>query len=78
MPHDAESTRPSCQPDLTRKEFLALVLKRGAIGGAILFAPKILDKFLVPPVEAATMYTGCPDTSRLQDTTPHGTTCDSG
>jgi hypothetical protein len=39
---------------ISRKEFVRLVLKRGAIAGAIVAAPKIIDKFLVPPVYAGT------------------------
>jgi len=43
---------PASDKTLSRKEFVRLVLKRGAIAGTLLAAPKILDKFLVPPVSA--------------------------
>jgi hypothetical protein len=34
-----------------------MVVKRGAIAGALIAAPKIIDAFLVPPAYAL-MYTG--------------------
>jgi len=43
---------------MSRKEFVALVLKRGAITGAILAAPRVLDKFLVAPGLAANPSSG--------------------
>lgn len=43
---------PASDTSISRQEFVRLVLKRGAIAGAILAAPKILDKFLVPPAHA--------------------------
>jgi len=59
-PENARSEEPnvSCDPNLTRKEFVALVLKRGAIAGAILAAPRVLDKFLVAPGLAANPSSG--------------------
>ncbi len=45
---------PASDKSISRKEFVRLVLKRGAIAGAIVAAPKIIDKFLVPPVYAGT------------------------
>lgn len=48
------SDSPSSDKSISRKEFVRLVLKRGAIAGAIVAAPKIIDKFLVPPVHAGT------------------------
>lgn len=45
---------PASDKSISRKEFVRLVLKRGAIAGAIVAAPKIIDKFLVPPVHAGT------------------------
>jgi len=58
----------SCEPSLSRQEFLTLVLKRGSLAGAILAAPKIVDAFLVPPAHAM-MYTGGGDTAPGIDTT---------
>jgi hypothetical protein len=43
---------PSCEPGMSRRQFVALVLKRAAVAGAILAAPKVVDKFLVAPAEA--------------------------
>jgi hypothetical protein len=49
----------SCDPAMTRKEFVSMVLKRGAIAGAILSAPAVIDKFLVSPACAmASSMTG--------------------
>ncbi len=45
---------PSSDKSISRKEFVRLVLKRGAIAGAVVAAPRIIDKFLVPPVYAGT------------------------
>lgn len=49
-----DETKPSCDPNMSRKEFLALVLKRAAVAGVVVAAPKVIDKFLVPPVKAMT------------------------
>lgn len=43
---------PSCAGDISRKEFLEQVVRRAAVAGAILAAPAIVDRFLVPPVYA--------------------------
>lgn len=43
----------SCDPVMSRKAFVAMVLKRGAIAGAVLAAPAVIDKFLVAPACAA-------------------------
>ncbi len=47
-----DSNSPASDNSISRKEFVRIVLKRGAIAGALLSAPKILDKFLVPPASA--------------------------
>jgi hypothetical protein len=57
-PANSDENRPSCEEGLSRKEFIALVVKRAAIAGAVVAAPKVLDKFLVPPVEALTSTGG--------------------
>lgn len=49
-----DGNSPASDKSISRKEFVRLVLKRGAIAGAIMTAPKIIDKFLVPPVYAGT------------------------
>ncbi len=49
-----DGSTPASDKSISRKEFVRLVLKRGAIAGAIIAAPKIIDKFLVPPVYAGT------------------------
>jgi len=47
----------SCEPTLRRKEFLALVLKRATLAGVVLAAPRVVDKFLVPPAKAMMVTT---------------------
>lgn len=42
----------SCDSTMSRKEFVRLVLRRGAIVGAIIAAPSVVDKFVVPPAQA--------------------------
>lgn len=37
---------------LTRKEFIKRTLRGAAAAGAVIAAPAILDKFLIPPVYA--------------------------
>lgn len=56
----------SSDPALNRKQFLALVLKRAGIAGAIVVAPKVVDSFLVPPVYAG-MYTPNPGEDTTQN-----------
>ncbi|GEM_PF-2056636 len=72
----ASSDEPSCDSHLSRKEFLRTVIRRAAVAGAILAAPRVVDKFLVPPVYAGGSTgkhdTGHGDTSH-QDT-GHGDT----
>ncbi len=52
--HNEGDDRPACDPTMSRKEFFAVVLKRGAAAGAILAVPQIVDKFLVAqPASAA-------------------------
>ena len=41
-------------PSLSRSEFVKKVVQAAAVTGGVLGAPKILDKFLVPPAYAAT------------------------
>lgn len=50
---------------LSRKQFLRLVIERAGPVGALMVAPVVIDKFLVPPVKASTMYTINP----MEDTT---------
>jgi hypothetical protein len=49
--------RPSCDPAYSRKEFVALVIRRAGIAGALICAPKIVDKFFLPPAEAMMVAT---------------------
>jgi hypothetical protein len=48
---------PSCDPAYSRKEFFALVIKRAAVAGTIICAPKIVDKFFLPPANAMMVAT---------------------
>ena len=57
---EGSSVKGSSVKGLTRKDFLALVLKRATIAGVIVAAPKVVDKFLVPPVYAAASLTTPP------------------
>ena len=60
----------ACDPTVSRKEFLETLVRRATIAGALLAAPKVLDKFLVPPVYALNSTTHFHDTSVHTDTTP--------
>jgi hypothetical protein len=51
---DTNAAKNSCDQQLSREEFLKLVVKRAAIAGTIIAAPKVVDKFLVPPAHAVT------------------------
>lgn len=42
----------SCEQSLTRAEFITRVVKGAALTGGLIAAPKILDKFFVPPAFA--------------------------
>jgi hypothetical protein len=58
----SKETASSCDVSLSRAEFIAKILKRGAIAGAILAAPAVIDRFVVPPaVAAGTMSTTTPE-----------------
>ncbi len=49
----------SCEPSLTRAEFITRVVKGAALTGGVLAAPRILDKFLVPPAFAGASTATC-------------------
>lgn len=53
------SPNNSCEPSLSRAEFIARVVKGAALTGGVLAAPKILDKFLVPPAYAGASTSTC-------------------
>lgn len=52
MTEEFDSQASSCEQSLTRAEFITRVVKGAALTGGLLAAPKILDKFLVPPAFA--------------------------
>lgn len=52
--HPAHDDVSAADPSLTRKQFLERVVKGAALTGGALAAPRILDKFLVPPAYAQT------------------------
>lgn len=60
-----EQDKLACDQTISRKEFLATVLKRATLAGALMIAPQVVDKFLVPPVYALN------STTHFHDTTPH-------
>lgn len=64
QPETTAAPMQSCDPSLDRKQFLAMVVKRAGLAGALLLAPKVVDSFLVPPVYAA-MYSA----DVMEDTT---------
>ena len=58
----------SCDGRVSRKEFLTTVIRRASIAGALLAAPQVIDKFLIPPAYAVTSTTHTKDTSVSSDT----------
>lgn len=56
--NDVVNQELACDPSLSRKEFLSKVIKGAALTGGFLVAPKVLDKFLVQAVAAASSCTG--------------------
>ncbi len=57
---DAENT--SCAPSLSRKQFIQKVVKGAALTGAVIAAPKVLDKFILPAVAAGLSSCNSTDT----------------
>lgn len=57
MNSEGNTTNPvaSCEPTLSRKEFVRKVIKRGTLAGALLVVPAIVDTFIVPPKAAFAM-----------------------
>lgn len=49
---DKSTDRPACDPTLSRKEFLTKLVQTAAVAGSLIAAPKVIDKFLVPPAHA--------------------------
>ena len=47
-----ENLTPACDGNLSRKEFLTKLVQKAALAGSLVAAPKIVDKFLVPPALA--------------------------
>jgi hypothetical protein len=45
---DSQETRPSCDGRMSRHEFLKKLIAPTAIVGAMLVAPKVVDKFVLP------------------------------
>ena len=68
-----QENKPACDSTYSRKEFLATLIRRATVAGALIAAPRILDKFVVPPVYASgSKGTGTRDTKN-GDTKPSGT-----
>ena len=76
MSEETKNTeKVACDLKLSRKEFLADVLKKAVLAGTIVAAPKVLDKFLIPPVYAANSTNTFADhhfTNGGADTLPSG------
>lgn len=47
-----DNLTPACDGNLSRKEFLTKLVQKAALAGSLVAAPKIIDKFLVPPALA--------------------------
>jgi len=64
------NTQPSCDPGLTRSQFLSLVVEKALLAGTLLAVPAIADTFMAPPAQAqASGGTGLADTGIvIQDT----------
>ena len=60
--------KQACDSRVSRKEFLTTLVRRASLAGALLAAPKIVDKFLIPPAYALTSTTHLNDTSSTADT----------
>jgi hypothetical protein len=64
-------TEKACDSRVSRKEFLTTLVRRATLAGAILAAPKVIDKFLVPPAMAVTSTSAFSDTGNVNDTNAH-------
>ncbi|RTL45804.1 MAG: hypothetical protein EKK48_00225 [Candidatus Melainabacteria bacterium] len=49
---EADVNTTACDESLSRKEFLTKLVQKAALAGSLVAAPKIIDKFLVPPALA--------------------------
>jgi hypothetical protein len=65
---DEQPEKQACDARVSRKEFLTKLVKRASIAGALLAAPQVIDKFLVPPAYAITSTTHTFDTATSCDT----------
>jgi len=45
-------SQPSCDPSLSRAEFIRMLLDRAKLAGALVILPAIADAFMAPPVVA--------------------------
>ncbi len=63
--------KPACDATLSRKDFLTKLVQRAAVAGSLIAAPKIIDKFLVPPAQALNSTTTVHDTHGAHDQTQH-------
>ncbi|HEY9772473.1 MAG TPA: hypothetical protein V6C81_01555 [Planktothrix sp.] len=70
---DAADSAKSCDPTITRKEFIDTVVKRAALAGGLVAGYKVIDKFLVPPAYAQTSGGGGPGLGGLPSNTASDT-----
>ncbi|HEV8714572.1 MAG TPA: hypothetical protein VGX03_17305 [Candidatus Binatia bacterium] len=66
-------SQPSCDPALTRRQFVAELVKKAALAGTLTAAPLIADAFMAPPAYAQVSTdpftdTGGKDTGCTADT----------
>lgn len=52
-----DNFKVACDATLSRKDFLAKLVQRAAVAGSLIAAPKIIDKFLIPPAYAVNSTT---------------------
>jgi hypothetical protein len=65
----------SCAPSLNRKQFIQKIVKGAALTGAVMAAPKVLDKFILPAVAAGLSSCNANDTQNpLTDIDTNGGT----
>ncbi len=68
---ETDVNKPACDATLSRKDFLTKLVQRAAVAGSLIAAPKIIDKFLVPPAQALNSTTTVHDTAGPHDATQH-------
>lgn len=71
-----EPNGASCDPALTRKEFLTKIVKGIALTGGVVAAPKVLDQFIIPAYAAGLSSCSVADTGGFGQDLPTGSNTD--